>query len=138
MPPVVRRLPAYEPPVGSALDSIPRPRPRPRSAWVAPPEVPPPSLDAARLIWVVLEVLDGRRPARVLREVAEPRLVARLGALVEVRTTRMVRAPRVCHPSRLAAEISVTLRRDRRALACAARAEHRNGRWWLTAFSVLE
>ncbi|MET9631701.1 Rv3235 family protein [Lentzea sp. NPDC006480] len=138
MPPVVRRLPAYEPPVGAArgLDSIPRPRPRP--VWVPPPEVPPPVLDAARLIWVVLEVLDGRRPARVLRSVAVPAVVARLSGLVRVRTTRMVRAPRVCHPTRLVAEISVTVRREGRALAVAARAEHREGRWWLTTFSVLE
>lgn len=85
-----------------------------------------------------MEVLDGRRPARVLREMAVPGVVARLGALVQVRTTRMVRAPRVCHPSRLVAEISVTVRRDGRALAVAARAEHQGERWWLTAFSVLE
>ncbi|MGW4206555.1 Rv3235 family protein [Lentzea sp. NPDC004789] len=134
MPPVVRRLPAYEPPVGAAF--VPRPRPRP--VWVPVPEPPPPALDAARLIWVVLEVLDSRRPARVLREVAVPALVARLGRLVRVRTTRLVRAPRVCHPSRFVAEMSVTVRRDGRVMAVAARAEHRGGRWWLTVFSVLE
>src|SRR5689334_18743902 len=142
MPPVVRRLPAYEPPVvvrgvvAAGVGSIPWPRPRP--VWVPPPEVPPPDLDAARLIWVVLEVLDGRRPARVLREVAVPGLAARLAGLVRVRTTRMVRAPRVCHPSRLVAEISVTVRREGRVVAVAGRAEHRGGRWWWTVFSVLD
>jgi Family of unknown function (DUF6459) len=95
-------------------------------------------LDAARLIWVVLEVLDGRRSARVLREVAVPRLVARLSASVRVRTTRLVRPPRVCHPARFVAEISVTVRREGRVLAVAARAEFRGGKWWLTTFSVLE
>lgn len=87
---------------------------------------------------MVLEVLDGRRPARVLREVAVPGVVVRLAALVRARTTRMVRAPRVCHPSRLVAEISVTVRREGRVLAVAARAEHEGGRWWLTTFSMLE
>ncbi|GGU81682.1 hypothetical protein GCM10010178_85380 [Lentzea flava] len=90
------------------------------------------------MVWVVLEVLDGRRPARILREVAAPALAARLGRLVRVRSTRLVRAPRVCHPSRFVAEISVTVRRERRVVAVAARAEHRGGRWWLTVFSVLE
>jgi hypothetical protein len=95
-------------------------------------------LDAARLVWVVLEVLDGRRPGRVLRQVAVPGLAARLAGSVRVRTTRMIRAPRVCHPSRLVAEISVTVRRDRQVVAVAARAEHQSGRWLLTAFAVLE
>ncbi|WP_154697386.1 Rv3235 family protein [Lentzea guizhouensis] len=45
---------------------------------------------------------------------------------------------RVCHPTRLAAEIAATVRRDDRVLAVAARADHRDGRWLLTAFSVLE
>jgi hypothetical protein len=94
-------------------------------------------LDAARLVGVVLEVLDGRRSGRLLREIAVPGLAARLGGTVRVRTTRMVRAPRVCHPSRFVAEISVTVRRDARFAAVAARAEHRAGRWWLTVFSVL-
>ncbi|WP_428834116.1 Rv3235 family protein [Lentzea roselyniae] len=135
MPPVVRRLPAYEPPVGMPA-VIPRPRPRP--VWVPVPEPPSPELDAVRLVWVVLEVLDGRRSRRLLREVAVPGLAARLGGTVRVRATRMVRAPRVCHPSRFVAEISVTIRREGRAFAVAARAEHRSGRWWLTTFSVLE
>ncbi len=134
MPPVVRRLPAYEPSAGMA--HLPRPRSRPR--WSPPPEPPPPALDAARLVAVVLEVLDGRRARRLLREVAAPKLAARLGASVRARTTRLVRAPRVCHPSRFVAEIAVTVRRESRVLAVAARAEHRGGRWWLTTFSVLE
>jgi hypothetical protein len=114
------------------------PRPRPRPVWVPVPEPPPPALDAARLVGVVLEVLDGRRAGRLLRHVAVPGLAARLGSLVRSRTTRMVRVPRVCHPSRFVAEISVTVRRDERVLAVAARAEHRDGRWWFTAFTVLE
>ncbi|MFD9706058.1 Rv3235 family protein [Lentzea sp. NPDC059081] len=136
MPPVVRRLAAYEPPVGVGL--IPRPRPRPRPVWVPEPEPPSPALDAVRLVGVVLEVLDGRRTARLLREIAVPPLAGRLAALVRARSTRMLRPPRVCHPCRLVAEISVTVRRDERVLAVAARAEHRGGRWWLTAFAVLE
>ncbi|WP_372441700.1 Rv3235 family protein [Lentzea nigeriaca] len=143
MPPVVRRLPAYEPPVGvpggvpgAVAGAVPRPRPRP--VWVPVPEPPSPALDAARLVWVVLEVLDGRRPSRVLREVAVPGLAARLGGQVRARTTRMVRAPRVCHPSRFVGEICVTVRRERRMLAVAARVEYRGRRWWFTAFSVLE
>ena len=135
MPPVVRRLPAYEPPVGGPA-RIPLPRPRP--VWVPAPEPPPPVLDAARLLSVVLEVLDGRRPARLLREIAVPVLAARLGGAVRARTTRMVRPPRVCHPSRLVAEMSVTLRREGRVLAAACRAEHSGGRWWVTSFTVLE
>lgn len=106
--------------------------------WVPVPEPPSPALDAARLVGMVLEVLDGRRPGRVLRELAVPGLAARLGALVRVRTTRMVRAPRVCHPARLVAEISVTVRRDERVVAVAARAEHHSGRWRFTTFAILE
>jgi hypothetical protein len=94
-------------------------------------------LDAARLVGVVLEVLDGRRASRLLREVAVPDLAAQLTSTVRARTTRMVRAPRVCHPSRLVAEISATVRREGRALAIAARAEHHDGRWRFTTFSVL-
>ncbi|MFJ8967212.1 Rv3235 family protein [Lentzea sp. NPDC102401] len=137
MPPVVRRLPAYEPPVGvSGGFVIPRPRPRP--VWVPVPEPPPPAFDASRLVGVVLEVLDGRRATRLLRQVAVPVLAARLSGLVRPRTTRMVRAPRVCHPSRFSAEVSVTVRREGRVLAVAGRAEHRSGRWWFTSFTVLE
>ncbi|MEU3649631.1 Rv3235 family protein [Lentzea sp. NPDC034063] len=137
MPPVVRRLPAYEPPVGvSGGFVIPRPRPKP--VWVPVPEPPSPAFDASRLVAVVLEVLDGRRATRLLREVAVPALAARLGGLVRPRTTRMVRAPRICHPSRFAAEVSVTVRREGRVLAVAGRAEHRDGRWRFTSFTVLE
>lgn len=136
MPPVVRRLPAYEPPTGLGAGFIPRPRPRP--VWVPVPEPPSPALDAPRLVGVVLEVLDGRRPGRLLRQVAVPGLAARLSAAVRARSTRMVRAPRVCHPSRFVAEISVSVRREERVLAVAARAEHRDGQWWFTAFTVLE
>ncbi|MET9231951.1 Rv3235 family protein [Lentzea sp. NPDC003310] len=134
MPPVVRRLPAYEPPVGGPV-FVPLPRPRP--VWV--PEVLPPSpaLDAARLFSVVFEVLDGRRSARLLREVAVPGLAARLGAGVRPASTRMVRPPRVCHPARFVGELSVTVRRGERVLAVAARVEYRGGRWWFTAFTVL-
>lgn len=102
------------------------------------PEPPPPALDAARLVGVVLEVLDGRRAARLLREVAVPALAARLGGVVRARSTRMVRVPRVCRPSRFVAEMSVTVRREGRVLAVACRAEFRGGRWWFTAFTVLE
>ncbi len=136
MPPVVRRLAAYEPPVGAGL--IPLPRPRPRPAWVPEPVPPSPALDAVRLVGVVLEVLDGRRSARLLREIAAPSLAGRLVSMVRPRSTRMVRMPRVCHPSRLVAEISVTVRREGRVMAVAARAEHRGGRWRFTAFTVLE
>src|SRR5688500_18316159 len=101
MPPVVRRLAAYEPPAGVVL--VPRPRSRP--LWKPPPEPAPPTLDAARLVGVVLEVLDGRRPWRLLRQVALPGLAARLRRSVRPRTTRLLRPPRVCHPSRLTAEI---------------------------------
>jgi hypothetical protein len=136
MPPVVRRLPAYEPPVGSAGFVIPRPRSRP--VWVPVPEPPSPPLDAARLLGFVLEVLDGRRAARLLRQVAVPGLAARLGGAVRARSTRMVRVPRVCHPSRFVAELSVSVRREGKVLAVAARVEHQAGRWWFTSFTVLE
>ncbi|WP_390827096.1 Rv3235 family protein [Lentzea alba] len=86
----------------------------------------------------VLEVLDGRRPGRLLRQVAVPGVAARLASAVRARSTRMVRAPRVCHPSRFVAEISVSVRRGERVLAVAARAEYRGRRWWFTAFTVLE
>ncbi|WP_329789114.1 Rv3235 family protein [Lentzea sp. DG1S-22] len=135
MPPVVRRLPAYEPPVGGA---VPLPRPRPRPVWVPEPDPPSPALDPLRLVGAVLEVLDGRRPARLLREVAVPGLAVRLGAMVRARTTRMVRMPRVCRPSRFVAEMSATVRREGRVLAVACRVEHRGGRWWFTSFTVLE
>jgi hypothetical protein len=102
------------------------------------PEPPSPALDAAGLLKAVLEVLDGRRPGRLLRQVAVPSVAARLSSMVRARSTRMVRAPRVCHPSRLVAEMCVSVRREERVLAVAARAEHQDGRWWLTAFVVLE
>jgi len=86
----------------------------------------------------VLEVLDGRRSGRLLRDIASPALATRLAGLVRPRTTRMVRAPRVCHPSRLVAEISAVVRREERVLAVAARAEHQDGRWCFTTFAVLE
>ncbi|GHH60689.1 hypothetical protein GCM10017774_85500 [Lentzea cavernae] len=90
------------------------------------------------MLWVVLEVLDGRRAVRLLREVAVPGVAARLGGAVRASATRMVRAPRVCHPSRFVAEVSVTVRREGRVVAVAARVEHRGGRWWFTSFTVLE
>ncbi|USX51004.1 Rv3235 family protein [Lentzea sp. HUAS12] len=102
------------------------------------PEPPSPPLDAARLLGVVLEVLDGRRAARLLREVAVPPVAARLAGAVQARSTRMVRAPRVCRPARFVAEVSVTVRREGRVFAVAARVEHRGGRWWFTSFTVLE
>ena len=102
------------------------------------PEPPSPALDAVGLLRAVLEVLDGRRPGRLLRQVAVPGVAARLASSVRARSTRMVRAPRVCHPSRFVAEISVSVRREERVLAVAARAEYRGGRWWFTAFTVLE
>ncbi|WP_439661606.1 Rv3235 family protein [Lentzea sp. HUAS TT2] len=114
------------------------PRPRSRPVWVPVPEPPSPAFDASRLVGVVLEVLDGRRASRLLREVAVPALAARLGRLVCSRSTRMVRVPRVCHPSRFVAEVSVTVRREGRVLAVAGRAEHRGGRWWFTSFTVLD
>ncbi|KOV81952.1 hypothetical protein ADL03_26510 [Nocardia sp. NRRL S-836] len=83
-------------------------------------------------------MLDGRRPGRSLQQLALPRLADRLARSVRVRSTRLLRPPRVCHPSRFAAEISATVLRDNRALAVAARAEHRNARWLLTTFTVLE
>ncbi|WP_434438800.1 Rv3235 family protein [Lentzea sp. E54] len=138
MRPVVRRLPAYEPPVGGSGFAAVVPRPRPRPVWVPVPEPPSPALDAARLVGVVLEVLDGRRSARLLREVVVPALAGSLSGLVRARSTRIVRAPWVCHPSRFVAEISVTVRRESRMLAVAGRAEFRGGRWWFTAFTVLE
>lgn len=106
--------------------------------WVPVPEPPSPFLDAAGLVRAVLEVLDGRRSGRLLRQVAVPVVAARLASVVRARSTRMLRAPRVCHPSRFVAEISVTVRREERVLAVAARAEHRDGRWRFTAFTVLE
>ena len=140
MPPVVRRLPTYEPPAGVEPVTLAGfvPRPRTRRSWRPPSEPPPPPLDAARLVVAVLEVLDGRRPCRSLQQLAQPRLAVLLGRSVHVRTTRLLRPPRVCHPSRFAAEIAATVRRDDRVLAVAARAEHRDGRWLLTAFTVLE
>ncbi|MFD4674841.1 Rv3235 family protein [Lentzea sp. NPDC058450] len=135
MPPGIRRLAPYEPPVGGA-PFVPLPRPRP--VWVPLPVPVPPALDAARLVSVVLEVLDGRRVVRLLREVCVPVLAGRLGLLVRASSTRMVRPPRVCHPSRFVGEISVTVRRGGRVLAVAARVEHRGGRWWFTSFTVLE
>ncbi|MGZ3142464.1 Rv3235 family protein [Lentzea chajnantorensis] len=134
MPPVVRRLPTYEPPAGATFV----PRPRARGSWLPAPEPPPPPLDAARLLTAVLEVVDGRRPGRLLQQLALPALAARLVRSVRVRTTRLLRPPRVCHPTRFAAEIAATVRRDERVLAVAARAEHRDGRWLLTTFTVLE
>lgn len=134
MPPVVRRLPAYEPPAGVVF--VPRPRSRP--LWQPPPEPPPPALDAARLVGVVLEVLDGRRSWRLLKHIALPGLATTLRRSVRPRTTRLLRPPRVCHPSRLTAEIAATVRRDERTLAVAARAEHRDGRWLFTTFTLLE
>ncbi|WP_394615614.1 Rv3235 family protein [Lentzea sp. JNUCC 0626] len=135
MPPGIRRLAPYEPPVGGAA-FVPLPRPRP--VWVPLPVPVPPALDAGRLVGVVLEVLDGRRVVRLLREVCVPSVAARLGASVRASSTRMVRPPRVCHPARLVGEISVTVRRGGRFFAVAARVEHRGGRWWFTSFSVLE
>lgn len=104
-------------------------------------------MDAGKLVSVVLEVLDGRRPVRLLRELAVAGLAARLAERVRAgSSSRLVRAPRVCHPSRFVAEVSATVRRGGRAggrsggqrvVAVAARVEHRGGRWWFTSFSVL-
>lgn len=106
--------------------------------WKPPAEPPSPALDSARLVRAVLEVLDGRRPCRLLRQVALPGLAASLGRSVRPRSTRLVRAPRVSHPSRFAAEIAAIVEREKRVLAVAARAEHDGAQWWLTTFSVLE
>ncbi|GLZ29853.1 hypothetical protein Lesp02_20430 [Lentzea sp. NBRC 105346] len=128
---MIRRLAAYEPPVGITAPVIPRPR------WVPPPEPPPPPLDAHRLVRFALEVLDGRRPVGQLSGMARPPVMGRLRSRTRIRSTRLLRL-RVSHPARLVAELTATVRRDDRVLAVAARAEWRGGRWWLVEFDVLE
>lgn len=129
MCPVFRRLAECPRPVGVA--SIPSPR---RST---PAEETSPPIDARTFVLLVLEVLDGRRPVAHLSELtADQRLVCRLRIARKVRATRLV-GFRVCHPARYAAEISATVRRGRRVLAVAARADWRGGRWWLSDFAVL-
>ncbi|TWP46842.1 hypothetical protein FKR81_34080 [Lentzea tibetensis] len=129
MCPVFRRLAECPRPVG--VPSIPGPRRGAQAEETTPP------LDARTLVLLVLEVLDGRRPLAHLAELtANHGLMCRLRVARQVRTTSLV-GFRVCHPARHAAEISATVRRGRRVLAVAARADWRAGRWWLSDFVVL-
>lgn len=135
MSPVIRRLPAYEPPLG-ITEPCPMALAIPRPRWAPAEEPVPPPLDERHLVRTTLEVLDGRRPPTQLTPLMPLPLIGRLQRRVRPGTTSLLRT-RVCHPSQHVAEISATVRRGERVLAVVARAEH-NRCWRLTAFDVIE
>lgn len=158
-------LPEYQPP----LRLVP-PDPDefdfddPTVRWATPPQIPlrqlpdpPPPEDCPvwdepgevrdlqwRLLCLILEVLDGRRPPGQLRGFVTPSvyesLVTRRSRSVPGRQHRL-RTLHTCRPARGVLEvcgtITVTTGRHIRALAVAARVEQRRSRWLCTVLRPL-
>lgn len=90
--------------------------------------------DARRLLVVVLEVVDGRRPLPQLAGVVDEDVVRELRVVSgRLRLGRV----RVCRVGAQVAELSGTVLRGERVLAVAARVEHLDGGWVCTVFKVL-
>jgi len=123
--------------------------PPPEGTPGAPAERHPPRGDAAsayaarevtRLVTMLIEVLDGRRPASQLRDMLSEQVYAALQT--RVRTTRpghgrRLRSIHPCRPAPGVLELCATFGTPHRTFAAALRLEYRAGRWRCTALRVL-
>jgi hypothetical protein len=96
--------------------------------------------EVTRLVAMLIEVLDGRRPASQLRDMLSEQVYAALQT--RVRTTRPGRARRLrsihpCRPAPGVLELCATFGTPHRTFAAALRLEYRAGRWRCTALRVL-
>lgn len=128
----------------------PRPRPdHPRHpdadfgpAYSSRSQLPDVAASARRLITLVLEIFDGRRPLTQLRPLASNGLFAAVATGRRPRWCAAGRGPyafgrvHVCEPVDGVAEVSAVVRREGRAHAVAARLEGIDGRWQCTALQI--
>ena len=135
MSPLLRPLARYEPPTGSGeAEPVPFMVPAPREC-PSPPETPS-GVNPHRLISVVLEVLDGRRPVTQLSGLLADRALRAVRLRVRPHTTTLRRVHTYC-PTTRAVEIAATVSRGTRVLAVAARAELHGQAWQLATFDIL-
>ncbi|AXX33636.1 hypothetical protein KCV87_24370 [Actinosynnema pretiosum subsp. pretiosum] len=110
---------------------------RARDAWGGQ-GCPGAVLEHLRLVRVVAEAVDGRRPLGQVRAVLTGSAAREVGRLLSPGTSgTAVGGLRMCRVSERAAEIAGTLRRGARVRALAARAELVEGRWLLSRFHLL-
>lgn len=94
----------------------------------------------ARILRLVLEVIDGRRPARQLDGVVAPSVLRYARAAhVAQRPTRVSRLQslRVCRPTEQTLEAAAVVAFGQRVRAVAARFEHEQNRWRCHALRIL-
>jgi hypothetical protein len=136
--PALHRLAEYEP-LGAAI------RRQPSPVQIARPTVslpqPPPRAELLRLLCLVLEVLDGRRPPGQLRDrLADGAYASMLAAARRSDRRNGKRRPERLHVSRPAPdaiELCATVSDGRRSRATAARMELHGGQWLCTNFYLL-
>jgi hypothetical protein len=141
----LRPLGNYEPPPGLPevpSDQPPLRLPAPRSGGTRRRrEVEDAKVDVRRLLCVVLEVLDGRRPVVQLNDLFSDTALRAVSRQVRLtgRGSRPARLGRVhtSSPAPGAIEVAATISRGRRVHAVAARLELRGKVWTCTAFHVL-
>jgi hypothetical protein len=109
------------------------------AAVVGLPEVGAVRVPVARLLRLVLEVIDGRRPAAQLDGVVAPSVLRYLRAACVAGPVRVSRlgSLRVCRPTEQAAEAAAVVEVDQRVRAVAARFEHQQAGWRCVAFRIL-
>lgn len=133
----LHRLAEYEPD-GVAVRRARSPAAHPPAERL--PEAPP-RAELHRLLCLLLEVLDGRRPPGQLRDMLGEGAYASMLAAARRRDRRCGRRrPERLHVSRPAPgaiELCATVRDGRRYRATAARVELRAGRWLCTNFYLL-
>lgn len=135
----LHRLTEYEP-VGAAVRRRPPPIALADPPAAGLPEAPP-RAELHRLLCLLLEVLDGRRPPAQLRDMLGEGAYASMLAAARRRDRRTGRRrPERLHVSRPAPgaiELCATVSDGRRYRATAARVELRDGRWLCTNFYLL-
>ncbi len=107
-------------------------------------DLPEPGQWTRRMVTVVLEVLDGLRPANQLTRWVAPEIhqrLARRGLLARQRHQRQrhvssVRAMTLCRPADGIAELSVVVVHHGRVRALAVRLSGIDGRWLITALEI--
>ncbi|WP_199439443.1 Rv3235 family protein [Umezawaea beigongshangensis] len=135
----LRPLAHYEPPTGTVPRQVPSGVREPvRTGLPADDPLPRPDVDPARLVAVVLEALDGRRPVAQLRGLLSDDVLL----WVRARARRSdvpsrLRTVRVGRPGPDAVELCGTASCGDRVRALVARLERRDDRWRCTVFALL-
>jgi hypothetical protein len=143
----LRRLPEYEPdraaglPAASAvLGSAPDPARTGYSHPPAPPGRRPEREHVGKLLQLVVEVLNRRRPAAQLRgKLTSAAYAALCTAIADPYAPRdyRLRRFRLSRPAESAVEVFGTVARGERTHALAARLDLREGRWTCSSVTVL-